>query len=302
MNLLSPRIEVRVFGKALVRLRGHQNSSRDCFFPFGLLLALTPLAAHAKDAPAVSPISRVQGQAFGLGYALRAADLQAVAYAKSMQALNETTDPQVRGAEVAHFSSEIAPLRRSEAASYTQVAALLTQMGAPASLRAWATQSAAKLAAPLVYTGDAKKLQKTEPDTAAVLSELVEIQSVKAAADAQQTPMTLWLELTGGQVSSWSADVGGYAAELHHAPSGTAPSRLSSVTAQVLLLHAPAGAPAETRESLANLIPSGGGNLQNLATLAPPNVTADKISHVYDTLLTLYRAQRLAQALGKSAS
>ena len=282
------------------RLRPTAQDFHPAFFVLFFLLLLASPAAHAKDAPAAPAVSRVQAQAFGLGYALRAADLQAVAYAKSVQALREVTDPQVAGAEVAHFQSEIAPLRRSEAESYTQAAALLTQMGAPASLRTWAAQSAAKLRAPLVYTGDARKLQKSEPDTAAVLSELVEIQSVKAAADAQQTPMTLWLELAGGKVSPWTADVGGYAADLHHAPSGNGVSRLSSVTAQVLLRHAPPGAPADTRESLAALIPAGGGNLQNLATIAPANVTVDKISHVYETLLSLYSAQKLAQALDKS--
>jgi hypothetical protein len=265
------------------------------------LLLLTP-AARAKNAPSVPGISRAQAQAFGLAYALRTADLQAVAYTKSVERLKDVSDPQVAGAEVAHFSSEVPRLRHAEAASYTLTASLLNQMGAPASLRLWAAQAAATLNAPLVYSNDAKKLAKTEPDTAAVSAELTEIQEIKSTADAQQTPMTLWLELTGGKVTPWTANVGAYAADLHRASHAASPSPLSSITARILLRHAPPGAPAATRESLATLIPSGGGNLQNLATIAPANITADKITHVYETLLTLYNAEGQAQTLDKSAS
>jgi len=274
------------------------------FNPTRLLLALAGLllftpAAQAKDAP---PISRTQAQAFGLGYALRTADLQAVAYTKSVEQLKNVSDPQVAGAEVAHLSSEVTPLRHARAAAYAQASALLTQMGAPLSFRTWITQSAAKLNAPLVYSSDDRKQAKTDLNTAAVSAELTEIQDIKSTADAQQTQMTLWLELTGGKVTPWTANVGAYAAELHRASHAASPSPLSSITARILLRHAPPGAPAAARESLATLIPSGGGNLQNLATIAPANITSDKITHVYETLLTLYNAEGQAQTLDKSAS
>ena len=275
------------------------------FSPTFLLLAaglLLAPAAQAKDAPASPATSRVQAQAFKLGYALRTADLQAVAYTKSIQSLKDVSDPQVAGAEVAHFSSDVPQLRRSESASYTAAAALLTQMGAPASLQTWAKQSAAALNAPLLYPRDAKKMAQTEPIAAAVSAELTEIQQIKAAADAQQTPMTLWLELIGGKTVIWSAGVGAYAAELHRASHAVSPSPLSSITARILLRHAPPGAPAATRESLATLIPSGGGNLQNIATIAPADITSAKINHVYETLLTLYGAEGQAEMLDKSAS
>jgi hypothetical protein len=276
------------------------NPTRLLVTVIGLLL-FTP-AAQAKDTPPVPEISRIQAQAFRLGYALRTADLQAVAYTKSIQQLKDVSDPQVAGAEVAHFSSEIPRLRHAEAASYTLTANLLNQMGAPASLRLWAAQSAEILNAPLVYSNDAKKLAKTEQDTAAVSAELTEIQEIKSTADAEQTPMTLWLDLVGSKVTPWTANVGAYAAELHRASHTASPSPLSSITARILLRHAPPGAPAATRESLATLIPSGGGNLQNLATIAPANITADKITHVYETLMTLYNAEGQAQTLDKSAS
>ena len=83
---------------------------------------------------------------------------------------------------------------------------------------------------------------------------------------------------------------------------GTAPTRLSSITAQILLRHAPSAAPAAARDSLAALIPQGGGNLQNLATLAPANVTAAKVARAAETLLALYGASAEAEALDKSAA
>lgn len=266
------------------------------------LLALMPLSMQAKAAQPTLGVPRMQAQAFGLGYALRAADLSAVAYTKSVQSLKNVKDPQVAGAEVAHFSSDVPGLRRSQAASYTLTASLLTQMGAPAALRAWAGQSAALLKAPLVYPKDARKLAKSEPDTAAVSAELSEIQNIKAAADAQQSLLILWLKVVGGKTAPWNADVGGYAAELRRASSTAAPTRLSSVKAQLLLGHAPPGVPAAARDSLAALIPQGGGNLQDLATLAPANVTAAKIGHAAESLLSLYGAAAEADALDKSAA
>ncbi len=269
-------------------------------FPLVFFFALLPLTVQAKAPQAAPVVPRVQAQAFHLGYALRAADLRAVAYTQAMQSLKNVKDPQVAGAEVAHFGSEVPSLRHSQAASYTLAAALLTNMGAPAPLRAWASQSAALLNAPLVYPKDAQKLAKTEPDTAAVLAELIEIQNIKAVADAQQSPLTLWLSLIGGTAAPWNADVGAFTAELHRA-SSAAPTRLSSVTAQILLHHAPLTAPAAARDSLAALIPQGGGNLQNLATLAPANVTPAAVTRAAEALLSLYGAAGEADALDKSA-
>ncbi|MGI4790854.1 MAG: hypothetical protein ACRYFS_18640 [Janthinobacterium lividum] len=270
---------------------------------FLTLFLLMPGIAQAKDAAPTTPgVTRVQTQAFQLGYALRVADLRAVAYTKSIEALKEVSDTQLAGAEIAHFSDDVPQFRRTQASSYARTAALLNQMGAPQSMRLWAVQSAAMLNAPLVYSKDAQKLAKTEPDTAAVLAELVEIQAIKADAVRQQTPMTLWLEITGGKVTPWTADVGAYTAELSRVSHAITPSPIASVTARLLLLNAPTGAPAATRESLATLIPSGGGNLQNLATMAPSSITSGKITHVYETLLTIYNAEAQAETLGKGAA
>ena len=265
------------------------------------LVLLLPSAIYAKTSPPPLGVPKIQAQAFGLGYALRTADLRAVAYTKSVQSLKGVADQKLAGAEVAQLSSAVAKLRRSQAASYTLTASLLTQMGAPPTLQSWASKSAATLSAPLVYSKDVQKLARTEPDTAAVLGELEEIQSIKAASEAQQSPLTLWLRLTGGKAAPWNADVGAYTAGLRRAVSATGPSRLSSVQAQALLRHAPAEAPAAARDSLAALIPQGGGNLSALATLAPANVTLAKITYTVKTLLRLYGAAEEADALDKSA-
>ncbi len=270
--------------------------------PLLCFLALLPVAAHAKDAAPAPGVTRMQAQAFKLAYALGTADLQAVAYTKSVERLQGVSDPQVAGAEVAHFSSEVSPLRRARAAAYAQASALLAQMGAPLSVRAWAAQSAARLSAPLAYSKDNRQQAKTDPNTAAVSAELEEITALRSLADAQQTPLALWLVLAGGKAVPWTAEVGTYAAELHRASETTSPSPLPGITARVLLRSAPPGAPAVTRESLATLIPSGGGNLQNLATIAPADITSGKIAHVYETLLTLYGAESQAETLDKSAS
>lgn len=265
------------------------------------LFALIPLTVQAETPTRTLSVPRVQAQAFGLGYALRSADLQAVAYLQSVQSLKNVSDSKVAGAEVAHFSAEVPKLRRSQAASYGQASKLLVQMGAPPSLRAWAGQAEATLDAPLFYSRDAQKVAKTEPDTAQVSAELAELQNVSAAAAAQQGPLTLWLRLTGGKSAPWNADVGAYTAELRRSSASAAPTRLSSFQAQALLRHAPADAPAAARDSLAALIPRGGGNLAPLATLAPASVTPAKLSHAVDALLTLYGATAEADTLEKSA-
>ena len=270
--------------------------------PALLFLALLPLAAHAKTPPPLPGVPKIQAQAFGLGYALRTADLRAVTYTKSVRSLKGVTDPKLAGAEVTQLSSAVLKLRRSQAASYVLTSSLLTQMGAPPTLQSWASKSAATLSAPLVYSKDALKLARTEPDTAAVLAELGEIQSIKAASESQQSPLTLWLGLIGGKAAPWNADVGAYTADLRRAVSASGPSRLTSVQAQALLRHAPAEAPAAVRDSLAALIPQGGGNLAGLATLAPANVTPAKITHTVETLLTLYGASAEAETLDKSAA
>ena len=219
-----------------------------------------------------------------------------------VQSLKGVSDPKTAGAEVAHLSAAVPKLRQTQAAAYTQAAALLTQGGAPESLRTWASGTAAALAAPLAYPKDAEKLAKTEPDTAAVLAELAEIRRLKAAADAQQTRLTLWLTLTGGKTAPWSAEVGAYTAELRRASSANGPSRVSSAAALALLRRAPADSPSAARSALAGLTPSGGGNLQALATLAPANVTRAKVAYAAEALLTLYGAAGEADALDKTGT
>ncbi len=270
---------------------------------FLLLLLALPLAAHARDSKpkdAVPAVPRVQAQAFALGYALRTADTRALAFTQSVEQLKSVDDDALAGAEVARLSRNSVALRLSEKTAYAQVAAQLKTMGAPESLQTWATTTVAGLSAPVVLTKDAKELQKTEPDTAQVLSTLAELQALKAGTNSRQQSLTTWLALTGGKVAVWSAETGAYTADLHRAATANR-GALPSGAARALLVHAPANAPAATRQAVADLIPTGGGNLQSLATVPPADFTPEKLTRVCQTLLDLYGANSLSAALDEAA-
>lgn len=264
-----------------------------------LLLLALPLAAHArdskpKDAPPAVP--RVQAQAFALGYALRTADARVLAFTHSVEQLKTVDDDGLAGAEVKHLSRQTLTLRLSEKTAYAQVAAQLKTMGAPESLQVWAAATVAGLSAPVVLTKDAKDLQKKEPDTAQVLSTLAELQAIKAGTNNRQQSLTTWLALTGGKVAVWSAETGAYTADLHRAAMVNR-GALPSGAARALLVHAPADAPSATRQAVADLIPTGGGNLQALATVPPADFTPEKLTRVCGTLLDLYGASGLSAVL-----
>lgn len=262
-----------------------------------LLLGLAPLAAQAKDGPVVPPD---QSRAFALAYTLRSCDLRAVAFTQSVKRLKLVEDDQAAGAEVVHLSAEAPKLRHTQAVAYDQVARLLTKMGAPGTLQAWAAQTSAALAAPLAYSDEAQSLAKTEPGTALVLAELDELQAVRTTANAKQPALAAWLKLTGGPLAVWTADVGGYTADLHMAAISPGQGALPLGTARRLLQHAPPGAPAATREDLAGLVPRGGGNLQSLATVPPPNVSPAKMRGLMEHLLQIYVPRKPTESTARA--
>lgn len=251
----------------------------------GLLLALIPLAAQAKDAPAVPP---EQSRIFALGYTLRACDLRAQDYVEAVQALKTLGDNDAANAETARRSRETPRLRRTQAVAYAQAARLLGRMGAPPAVQTWAAQTAARLEAPLVYDREAREMAKAEPDAGLVLAELNELQDIRVSSDAEQPALAVWLKVTGGAVAIWTADVGSFAADLHRAAATPGPSRLLGKAALRLLLKAPPGTLSDARGDLSELVPTGGGNLQNLATVLPDAVPREKISHVYAGLMGIY--------------
>ena len=250
----------------------------------GFLLGLTPLAAQAKDAPAV-PVE--QSRIFALGYTLRACDLRAQDYVEAVQALKTVEDADAQ-AETARRSRETPTLRRTQAVAYAQAARLLSRMGAPPAVQAWAAQTAARLNAALVYDRDARDMAKTEPDAGQVLAELTELQEVRALSDAQKPALAVWLKVTDGAVALWTADLGSFAADLHRAAETPGPSRLIGKAALGLLLKAPPESPSGARGDLSELIPTGGGNLQDLAPVLPEATPRAKISRVYSALTEIY--------------
>jgi len=262
----------------------------------GLLLTV---ATSPTSAQTTSTVPRAETLAFALGYSLRSCDLRAQAFVASVKTLQDVDDDKLAGAEVKHLSRRAVNLRRHQAEGYTQIAGLLDRMDAPPPLRHWSAQTATLLAAPLVYPAEAQALVKTEPDTASTLAELSEITVVKAQANARQPSLSTWLKLTGGRLALWNAEVGSYTADLRVAGEPGANPSVLSHTAQHLLLSAPAGAASDVRGNLSELVPGGGGNLQSLATLAPANLTPQRVAKIAWKLIADYDATTLTQS-GKS--
>lgn len=251
----------------------------------GLLIGLAPRAAQAKDTRAVPP---EQSRIFALGYTLRACDLRAQDFVEAVQALKTITDNDAANAETVRRSRETPNLRRTQAVAYAQAARLLNRMGAPPAIQTWATRTAARLDAALVYDRDARDMAKAEPDAGQVMAELGELQEVRASADAQKPALAVWLKLTGGPVAIWTADAGSFAADLHRAAATPGPSRLLGQAALRLLRKAPSGTPSGAHGALSEMVPTGGGNLQALATAPPEAVPREKISRAYAGLMEIY--------------
>ena len=248
-----------------------------------LPLGLAPLAAQAQSALAVPA---AQSRAFALGYTMRACDLRAIAFTRSVKGLKNVEDDQT-GAEVARLGREATVLRHTQAISCEQIFNLLTKMGGPESLRLWASKAAAHLSAPPAYGAEAQSLAKREPDTAAVLATLDEITDLKTDANAHLPILAAWLNTSGGPLSVWTAEVGTYAADLRadaSAPGlGTPPLR----AARRLLQAAPPNAPALTRACLAAMVPRG-GNLGDLGTISSQPASPEKMSGLFESLLAVY--------------
>lgn len=260
------------------------------------LIALFPTAAIAQD---LVPPPSIQTQSFTLAYTLRNCDLNAERFVHSVKALQDVDDEKTAGVEVTRLSHQATALRHRQAIAYTQLANLLAQMAAPKSLCQWATKTAVTLQAPLAYSGDASALAKIEPDTAVVLAEINEIQAMKITADAQQPSLDAWLKLTGGSLALWTSQVGSYAADLHAATQAAAFLSPPYGLARQLLQSAPADAPSEVRGDLSELVPRGGGNLQNLVNVAPTAFSTAKMTRISDKILDYYSARKLSEILDK---
>lgn len=250
-----------------------------------LLLGLAPLASQAKDAPVVPP---EQSRAFALGYTLRSCDLRAQDYVEAVQALKTVGDTDAANAETARRSRETSKLRRTQAVAYAQATRLLGRMGAPPAVQTWAAQTATRLDAALVYDREARDMARTDADAGRVLAELNELQEVRGLSDAQKPALAVWLKVGSGTVAIWTADVGSFTADLHRAAATPGPSRLLGKAALHLLLKAPPETPSGARSALSELVPTGGGNLRNLATVLPDAVPREKISRVYAGLMGIY--------------
>ena len=265
-----------------------------CALAAGLAVGFPPVAARAQSVPSVPA---AQSRAFALGYTMRACDLRAVAFTRSVKGLRRVDDDQA-GPEVARLSRQAAALRHTQAVSYSQIAGLLAKMGGPEPLRAWASQAAAKLSAPPAFSAESQSLAKSEPDTAAVLAALDEIRALKTDADARLPVIAAWLKASGGPLSVWTAEVGTYAADLRAAASpGQAAPPLGA--ARRLLRVAPPGAPTAARADLAAMIPRG-GNLGDLAAVPSRAIAPEKMSRLSEHLLAVYVPRRPVEKMDQA--
>jgi hypothetical protein len=262
-------------------------------FPLVALLgALFPLSAQA--APTLTP--RTQTRVFALALTLRACDLRAQDYIEAVKSLQKIDDTDTVKAQVKNSSREAFRLRRTQSEAYAQAAQMLTRLGAPPDLHDWAAKTAERFKTPLVYDDDARKMAKNEPEAGQVMAELSELETVNALASAQQPSLALWLSLTGGPLAIWTADVGSYAADLRRAGTLSGQSHLVGRAALRLLLKAPTASPSSVRGDLAEIAPTGGGNLQDMATVLPEAVPREKVIRVYTKLVDDYEAR--AQIVG----
>ena len=239
---------------------------------FGLFCTIS---TAAMAAPSASP--RTQTRLFALALTLRACDLRSQDYIETVKSLDKSAylmdNTDTLNAQVKNISRDATRLRHTQSDAYAQAAQMLTRLGAPANIQEWAAQTSARFKSPLAYDDDARKMAKNEPEAGLVMAELGELESVNADAASQQTALGLWLNLTGGMVAVWTADVGSYAADLRRAGLLAGQSRLIGRAALRLLLKAPSDSPSAIRGDLSELAPTGGGNLQEMATALPASVS-----------------------------
>lgn len=266
-----------------------------------LLLALLALAspAHARRSHGDSGrVPAAQAQAFGLGFALQTAAVRARLFLQSVKGLRDVSDDDEGDAEVVKLAKQSHSLRRAEARSYGETARLLQAMGAPPDLQAWARDVADQLDAPLKLSKEAKREQKSDPNTATVLGAIDEAQALKVAADGAMPSVRTWLKLSYGPQAAWAGALGDLAAEMNAAVAGGRPFPIAALDVVKLSQAAPAGTPPSVPEALKKLT-SKGGNLAAAAHVPPAPLLPKELKAPLQALLEAFDARDLAQTLGK---
>lgn len=262
-----------------------------------LLSLFCTINTIALASPSASP--RTQTRIFALALTLRACDLRSQDYIETIQSLQTIDDTEALNSQIKNSSREAARLRHTQSDAYALAAQMLTRLGAPTNLQEWAIQTAARFKAPLVYDDTARKMAKNEPESGLVMAELGELESVNAASAAQQPALGLWLNLTGGAVAVWTADIGSYAADLRRADLLAGQSHLLGHAALRLLLKAPSDSPSAIRGDLSELAPKSRGNLSDMATVLP-SVPHERAQRIYTKLVDDYDAKTQVEGLDKT--
>ena len=250
--------------------------------------AAAPEAATVPEAA----VPTAQQQCFQVQFLLRLPGLESLHFigaVKSLQDINRD-DQDATNRRISELSAQALTLRRDEARAFARLTPLLKNMGATASLQAWAASEVDRLGNALFYTKDEQKDARTEPQVAAILATLDEADALNADTDTHLASLGLWLDLTRGHTGLWAGDVGEVAAALHVALVNQEEPRLSATLARHLRATAPAGTPPAVTDALGLLIPKV-GNLSDLAPAATTVVPLPAVAQAHDALLTIFHAK-----------
>jgi len=267
--------------------------------PLLFVLSLTLPPAQARKAQEdAGRVPATQAQAFQIGFALQSADARARQFLQAVKGLRDIRDDEEGAAEVAKLAERSSALRRAEARSYDETARLLQAMNAPPDLLTWARDVADQLEAPLKLSKEAKKEQKSDPDTATVLGTIDEAQALKETADSAMPNLRAWVKLSFGSQAAWAGAVGALAAEMDAAARADKRFPVSQVDVTKLSKAAPAGTPPSVIQALARLAPKQ-GNLAAAAHVPPAPLTPRQLEVPLRALLNAFDARDLADSLDK---
>lgn len=256
-----------------------------------MIYAPTSLCPSVLAAPALTAEPASQAACFQVQFLARLPNLEAKQFVQQVAALG-SAGTEASLPSLATLRQQADNLRTAEGQSYTRLASLLTRLGAPHSLRTWASSEAARLNHPVTLSKAEQKEAKSDPDSAAILATLDEAEALKADTDNEMSGIGTWISLTYHQPGLWAADVGEMTAALHVAVAHQVPPRLTTELARHLQQAAPAGTLPQVRYALGLLAPPAPGNLGGLVSTAVP-IPLPTAAQVAETLITAFAAKPL---------
>jgi len=233
-------------------------------------MALVPLAyavsmsrSHTTDAP----VDQAKQNAFLLGLTQYDCNQRTQKISEAVQNLDSLHDADEVAAMLVLIRLQAERGRGRQAKAYAQVSQLLAQMDAPADLQAWADQSRARLAAPVVVSPETKTVAdadcakprfasvRDEQEVVTVYAISEEMNDMQRVADARRAALASWLARRGDD-TAWARDLGALTAELNWKEikqERENPSAGSQTIAYHLSQTVPSGTPVTIRQDLDRL-------------------------------------------------